>query len=566
MENTWDKITSRQTGMKQLNDRMDATAKLLLWDDDPYKLVKPDGKTKLRDAISVTPNLPKVFAHGVVADLMGGKWQTVVEGVSGRKSHVIESFVDDNIAQADEYLLERYGIPSLDAWLCNHVCARFAIGVRWIAQIIDGEYKVDCLPLDMRWTPYVLNKWMANITFRTKPDLEQELEGYEKLAKDTGGTYNKIKLEKEEDIEVRDHWDDKINEIWVEKQLVFSQGHKFGKYPAVIVIPASGFMLRDKGYLKHEGEDILFLNSGLYTELARAISLEQTSGYAGLYPGYEKEVENIDGKASQPPPGLGESLNVKKGERHEPVPRGDINKAGQTARVDIQEMVANGAPMSPREYNTPPSAILLAGETELISKFQNAHKQALGIFKSQLARLMTEQFQNAGQEVFIGRRGKRSKYSPTKLGDPDEYTISYQLTVKSKRQELANLTEFAAVYDKLPLSWTLPNILMADDPNGIINDLELERAKQADPAIGLSEMGMKYAEEAEDMEDGEDKELKIFQSKLLIDQSVRIVNQRLNPPPVLPEVKPPSQPKGNTNLLNTAAGALQGEPKGVVNG
>ena len=105
-DNTWELIENRIKVMKDRNERMDDTARLLQWDDNPYELVKPDGTTKLRDAISVTPNLPKVFAHGVISDLLSGKWQTVIEGeISGTQAHYVESFVDDALAQADEFIL-----------------------------------------------------------------------------------------------------------------------------------------------------------------------------------------------------------------------------------------------------------------------------------------------------------------------------------------------------------------------------------------------------------------------------------------------------------------------------
>lgn len=558
---TWQIIDDRLKSTSALNIRQDETAKLLYWDDEPYKLVKPDGKTELRDAISVTPNLPKVFAHGVISDLLGGKWQTVVEGTSGRQAHKIETFVDDNLAQADEFLLTKFGIPSLFGWLCNHVCARWAIGARWVSQIVDGEYKIDCLPVDMRWTPFVLGKWVAPITFTRKDELEQELEEYEKKAKDGGGEYFPITLPSDKDIEVRDYWDDKKNELLVETKLVYTQKNTVEYPPFVITIPATGFMLRDRGYLKHEGEDILFLNSSLYSEFARSVSLEQTSGYAGLYPAYEKEKENLDGSPSQAVPGIDESLDVKKGERHIPVPRGDINRAGQTARADIQDMISNGAPLSPRQYNTPPSAILLAGETEMIARLQNARKDALGIFRSQLARMMIDQFIKADKgeaEIMIGKRGNKEKYSASKLGDPDSYTITYHLSVKSKRQELANLAEFAAVYDKLPLTWTLPNILMADDPDGIINDLELQKAKSINPAISLLEMALDYARVANETDDEIESELKKQQSKILTHEYVMAMRQRLQPAPA--PVSKIEEPKGNSQLLTSLAGpALAGE-------
>jgi len=560
-DDTWKMIDNRIAVMKDRNERMDKTTELLQWDDNPYKLVKPDGKTQLKDAISVTPNLPKVFAHGIISDLLSGKWQTVVEGkVSGRQSHLIESFVEDSLAQADDFILDEHGIPSLFSWLCNHVCLRWAIGARWISQVVDNEFQIDCLPVDMRWTPFVSGRWVAPTTFRDKDDLEEELENYEKRGKDGGGEYHKPSLTGK-DIEVRDYWDREKNELWVAKKLVYSQEHHFGYPPFTIVIPSTGFMLRDKGYLKYEGEDILFLSAGLYKELARSVSLEQTSGYAGLYPAFEYEEETSDASPSVPPPGLDETLKRKKGELHRPVPRGDINRAGQTARVDIQNMISSGTPLVPKEYNTPPSAVLLAGETELISRLQNARKDALGIFKSQLARMMVEQFTKIGQGEFsIGKKGRKVSYAPTKLGDPDNYTISYHLSVKSKRQELANLAEFAAAYDRLPLKWNLTNILMADDPDGIIDDLDLQKAKSINPAISLLEMAIKYARRAQDMEDEVEGDLMKEQSRILTHEYVMEMRKRTQPP-TTPTPKA-EQPKGDSQLLSQlggAEGALRGE-------
>jgi len=560
---TWTKIDDKIKTMTELNKRQDETAELLLWADNPYELVKPDGKTKLADAISVTPNLPRVFAHGVISDLLSGKWQTVIEGkLSGRQSHTIESFIDDNFAQADELLLERYGIPSLDGWLCNHVCVRWAIGVRWISQLEEKEYSVDCLPVDMRWTPFVLNNWVAPITWMYGDALQEYLEIYEKKAKDgKGGEYTKLPFDSATQYEVRDYWDKEKHELLVASKLRFAEPHKFGKPPFVIAIPASGFMLRDKGYLKHEGEDILFLNAGLYKELARSISLEQTSGYAGLYPAYEREIKIFDGKPSMPVPKIDESQDVVEGGRHQPVPRGDINRAGQTARADIQEMLSNGAPLSPRQYNTPPSAILLAGESEMVQRLQNARKDALGTLRTGLARMMIDQtikISESGLEV--GKQGKRTKYSIENLGNPKEYTISYHLSVKSKRQELANLAEFTAAYGKVPLKWNLTNILMVDDPDGIVEDMEIEQA-EADPAIKLYKMARSYAIKAKDMDDNEEANAFRIMSKILTERGVSIIKQRMQPVPQAPGVMP-EQPKGNSQLLTQlggASGALRGE-------
>ncbi len=562
---TWEKISDRITAMSERNRKMDDTAALINWDDNPYKLVAPDGKTEIRDAISVTPNLPKVFAHSVIADLMSGKWQSVVEGsVSERQAHRIEEFIEDSLSEADENMLARYGIPSLNGWLSNHVCLRWAIGVRWVSQVIDGKWDIDCLPVDMRWTPFVRGRWVAPVTSESEDDLREKLEQYEKVAKNGAGVYNKISFSGQ-NIEVRDYWSKETHELWISGRLAFSEKNTLGYPPFTIVVPASGFMFRDPGYLKHEGEDILFLNAGLYKEFARSISLEQTSGYAGLYPGYEYETTGMDAEPSASPPGLGQTQKVPAGERHLPVPRGDINRAGQTARADLLTQIEAGGPISPRQYNTPPSAVLLAGETELISRLQNARKDALEVFGSQLSRMMIDQFiKGSHGKQKVGRTGLMKNYSAGDFGDPENYTISRHLSIKSKRQELANLAEFAAVYDKLPLKWNLANILMADDPDGIITDLELQRAKSINPALGLIEMALKYARAASEVEDEVEAELKKIQSKILTHEYVMAMRQRLQPSPT--PAPQPKEPTGSSQLLTQlggAAGALRGDNDGT---
>ena len=556
-DNTWDMIDKRIKVMNDRNKKMDDTADLLQWDDNPYQLVTPGGKA-LKDAISVTPNLPKVFAHGVISDLLSGKWQTVIEGkVSARQAHYAEEFIDDALAQADEFILNEHGIPSLFSWLCNHVGVRWAIGARYISQVVDGEFQIDCEPVDMRWTPFLLKKWVAPITFWAEDELKERLEKYEKQIRDAGGTFNKVTSLKAEDNEQRDYWSQDKHELLINKQSVFTEPNHIGSPPFIIVIPSAGFMLRGKGWLKHEGEDVLFLNAGLYKELARSISLEQTSGYAGLYPAYEIEQETLTADPADPAPPLDTTWKVKPGERHVPVPRGDINRAGQTARIDIQEMIDAGGPRVPKEYNQPPSAVLLAGETALIQRLQNARKQALGAFKSQLARMALKQFINAGEGEFsIGKEGKRSKYSPSRLGDPDKYNITYHLSVKSKRQELANLAEFSAAYDKLPLEWNLTNILMADDPAGIMRDLDLQRAKQLNPAISLLEMAVEYARKAADIEDEMEADLLKEQSKILTHDYVMAMKQRIAPTVApTPQLE---QPKGDRQLLSSLVAGTEG--------
>jgi len=535
MDNTWMMITNRMTQLGNQHKRMDDSRKLAYM--ETYQPVDAEGNP-LVGVIPVTGNRAAVVAHTVIQDLLNAKWQCMVEGdITGNQAHKIEEFIEANLDQADEYLLEKYGLPGLYDWVCNHVCIRGPIGAEWCPWIEGDKYNIHCLPLDMRWVAYhPYMKWIAPITFRTSEELEEEFPQCKAIKG------------KRVDIEVRDYWDNEKNEIWIDSKLIDTRPNLFGKPPFVIVFPPAGFMLRDKGYLEHEAEDIFFLIKKLNNEVNRTLSIEQSLIFNVLRPPYEREVEVQTAEPSPPVPISGEVLDVKKGERHIPVPTGDFNRANLSSKQDLQKMMDEGAPIAPRVYTQPPSGAELVAEMEALQRLQNSRIIALKVFKEQLARLMIDQYitlAKAYPSLNIGSRGKRRVFSTSILRDPDTYSISYRGMTKNKRQELANLAMFAAAYDRLPLKYNLANVLMAEDPDGIIRDLEIEQAKKADPAIGLYEMARNYAERAAEIEDEAEADAMKIKSMMLVERAVAIVRQRQMPAQMpqeaqVPEVKKPS--------------------------
>ena len=59
----------------------------------------------------------------------------------------------------------------------------------------------------------------------------------------------------------------------------------------------------------------------------------------------------------------------------------------------------------------------------------------------------------------------------------------------------------------------------------------MEKAKQLNPAIGLAEMAVRYAEEAEAIEDESEKDLKNWQSMILVHDYIMLMKARMNPQP-----------------------------------
>ncbi len=574
---TWAQIEKRITALNGLYDRMDKTRELV-YGDPLYKLLDWSGKKPLSNVINITSNAATVFAYAIASDLMGAKWQMVVEGkgISKTQASEIEQFIKDNFVQADEWLLESLGMSSLDAWLANHVCVRSLIGVQWISQVVKGRYVVDCIPRDMRWTPFRHGKdgldWVAPITFMSREDVA---ELFPKFLMPGGGKFQEGKSSSSE-IEVRDFWDSKHNETWVAKGEAGQQQHSLGRPPFVIVSPSVGFMLRDRGYLEHDAEDLLFLNRNIWNEENRTLSVEQTFAYQQLFPSFERETENYDSNPATPVPKLGEVRKVPKGEKAQLVTQGDMNRASQLARQDIKQQREIGS-ISDAELGTTfgdRPGVWFTKQFEIRQKLMNPRLEALGIMKQGLARLMIEQFLSAKdergkdiKEVSVGRRGSKNKFSPKSLGDPDTYTITARFMVSSKTQEYMNLQQAAAAKSiGMPQEIIDRDILKVENPAEMRRLRDIEQARQADPAIGLYEMARSYAEEAEQMEDEKESNKKKIISIMLTDDMVQILRARQQPQPEQApdsQVRQPEEPQGDGNAISRLVGP-QGGGQGVV--
>lgn len=534
---TLDIIKNRVTVLKPLYDRMDKTRDLAY--GKKYELKGFDNKP-IEKAVNVTTNWPGVFANAIINDLMGAIWQTVIEGegkLSDKQKHDIENFIEDNLAQGDEQLILR-GKAELFATLSNWVCIRSLIGVRWVSQFEKGEYKIDCLPTDMRWTPFEFGNdgmnWVAHKSFRSPAKIQAK---YEKELTAEGASVSGT-----EDIEVVDYWDSEKKELWIADKLLKTQKNPFGFPPFVIVLPAVGFMLEDKGAIEHEAEDLFFLNRGLYDERSRSMSIEQSLGMDILRPPYEQETEE-PGSPADKTPKTGEVKKVKKGEKHILLQRSDLNQAFRAGRADVSRDLQMGGvnDIDLGNVSQTVSAVWITEQSEIRNKLIKPRLKALASMRQQLGRMQIKQYKiisdkatKAPADILIGVTGRKRKYSVQQLGDPDTYTITNELMSQSKKQEIVNLAMFAASRGDLPLKVRLTDILKVDDPDGIMRELDIDKAKDADPAIGLFEMAIRYAEEAEELE-GADAEAKKIQSMMLTERGCANIRQRTQAPQELPE-------------------------------
>jgi len=409
----------------------------------------------------------------------------------------------------------------------------------------------------MRYCPFVFGKktfeWVAPITFRNQEDLKAEFPEQKEKIKGKGG--------KTKDIEVRDYWNENENELLIDGEQVFKRDNKTGSVPFVIVIPPAGFMLRDKGYLKHEGEDLFFLNRALYEEYNRALSVEQSIGMDILQPPYVQPVKHRTASPAEKTPRSGEVKQYLEGEVPVPLKRGDLNNASMAARSDIGRMLQHGGinDIDLGNVSQEVSAVWITEQSEIRNKLIRPRVRGIEVFIQKLCRLMIKQTIKAG---------KRQMFKVSDLGDPDTYSITCTLKTMSKKQEVANWAVANMAVPIAPLEIILRDILMIDDPDEWMRKLDLQKARKADPAIGMLAMAIRCAEEAKELDNGHEADTKRIESMMLTERFVALIRERKSPQPTqqLPDQaripQEQAQPKEGMNDMMSLMGRT-GVPGGA---
>lgn len=570
MPTTMEKVKNKITEFDDLYKRMDRSAQLLYPEQFPYKLNLFSSKTPMNPetTISVTSNSPAVFANAIITALMDGVWQTKTEGeISTRASEAVKKFADDILSQIDEYLLDEYGLSSLNSWNAAHVCVRSILIGRYLGIVEEKQFKLKYLPCDVRWTPFELGQWVAPITFRKKDSLVSE---YEKVK---GADLSVLKgLSETGDNIVTDYWDGEQNEVWIKSgqdyeaggQLFFRQPHQLGKAPFVIVGVTSGFMLRDKGFLVHEWDDLFQFDRHLYSEHNRNLSIKQTMGMNIIAPRHQRPVKNIDGKPSKAMPKADQAQDVLEGELWQLIPMPDLNRAFISADNEISQEIQMGGISNAELANVDVNrtAVWLAAQARIRATRVKPRVEAMQTFREQLLRLAIDQFIRTSKgnkgDLLIGRSGRKSIHSASKLGDPGKYFLVCAMRTQSKEEEIANIAEAAAARAAgIPQAIIDRDIMMAEDPEEWERLRQLQLAREADPALALFDMARSYADKGNALGDDDEANALLLSSKQLTERGVAIVRQRMTPQ-LLPENArvPTNEPtKGSALPLTAIAGA-----------
>jgi hypothetical protein len=510
-------IESKERELADLYARMDKDRLLAYWgttQGEKYKL-KDDKENEIPRSISVTLNDAPVYAHSVNNATQAAIMQVRVEGLSDEQNGIIERFLEGNIEQADERRRK-----SLHNFISNQANLRGVVGCRWISYIEDGKYVPDCLPLDMRYCSYEEGNdgiwWYGYRTKRSKMAIKREYDI--DIRSDTA--------------EVIEYWDDVKNEVFIEKTLLkpkYPKPNPQGFPPVAIQKVDRGFMLQDEGYLAHEGESIFMLDRYLYDELNRIASIEATINLKLSHPGYQKETANPTTEPAPYPDKAGTVTEVPVNEKYSLLQVADINNSSRMIHSDIMRAIQNGS-LSDIDYGNlsfPLSAVAISDMTDIKNKILIPTFQCLSLFYRQLYRLIIEQFRNGGYSGMpVGRIGNQYKYNVSDLGDPTEYTINLLFMSKTKRQEFANLSQAIAAKGTVPRGHIIREIMQAENPDEWETELDIERARELDPAYDLYCTASSMIRKADKEQDKFLEEQYRKGARILGERAVQIIRQR----------------------------------------
>jgi len=201
------------------------------------------------------------------------------------------------------------------------------------------------------------------------------------------------------------------------------------------------------------------------------------------------------------------------------------------------------------EVNMPSSAVSIAALQEIRSKLQEPFLLALSMFRQQLSPMMIDFYKilyTKNPSIKVGSKGRRKTYTDKDF--EGEYTIRYRFMTKDKQEEIANIAVYQATKGELPLEVRVRDILKHADPAKLIAQLNAEKAELAEPAIMLKRMAHSLVDESVELE-GDEKEAKLLESKMLSERADILLRQRYNPEMPLEESQGQSGEAGNSALL-----------------
>jgi len=543
-QTTYEMVDLKRNENSTRRDTMAKTAEFLDPWNNPYKMTY-DAKTPVADIVNVTTNTAVVFVDAVVSQTNAGEFQAVVEGdISATRKTYIEDVLTRMDDLSDEFVQNTFDELSFNAKLVRGIFEQGMAGVINLTQIQNGKLRHYCQVLDMSKTEYEGGKdgWIAPWGTFKKTMLERQYKNYPQVL----SALSEFNGEKE--LELVDFFGAEKHELWLDKQIIFSQVNRFGAVPGVVV---------------DVGDDILRPMRHLINELSRTLSVGATLGMASLKPKLQRLNLNATNKTAEPPPGLGDAQEINEGELWQILPTPDLTRAYLDFKEWINKMVQD-AGISSAELgdasNPNLTAVRIAAQMEIRTTRRRQFYLALEVLKSKLARLRIEQLiksSKGGKVILLGLAGSKMNFSVDRLGDPEDYTIKYRLNTTTKEEELAAIaTATGAITAGIPKAIVRKDILHAENPEEWDRLDLMEKADEADSLNTMIKAMVAYIQEGDSKADEKEANTCYALARNVKENCLKIIRERKMPQqmPVggASTVTKPNESKPNTGNLVSA--------------
>jgi len=515
-------VKEKREEMKPLFDRMDEDAGLYLLEQ--YKMKKLGSTTDEKDVANVTLNDPLLYAKKAIAIMGSYQRQTVIEGkdLSDKQTTKIEQFLDDIFYMVDERLLKR-DISSLGAFINEKACLRGRIPGRVCITLgEEGSIVPDVVPLDGRWFPYDTGEngmaWAAPISRRSKALIERQ---YQKPGDRT------VNIGKNP--EVVDFWDEEVNIVFVDKQIIREQANPYKYVNFVNSICPIGSMLTTEDAIKHQGESIFWPNRDLWKEKNEMATILKTLTRKALKGGLELQrgpnSPDKGKKAEESPYDEDVVIETEIGGGFRQLPVNDIKSATRLLYSIVETCLQRGE-LTALDYGTLTFPLSSVAILNLIGARNDIFAPILSMIASYyqaLSRMIINQCVSLGKTIKLGRPEGYNTYSPSDF--KGEYSIQYHFFLITKEQTAADLSMANAARGFLPDDYIRREMMKVQNPDGMKFEIQSQEAENADEVLFLFNRGLSFLYQAEE-KSGTEREIMELEARTLMQRIKTILRQR----------------------------------------
>jgi len=492
------RIKDRERELSELRKRQDADKDLLYL--SKYTMKDIENKT-VPDIINVTLNRPAVFAANVISALGKVSEQIIVETEKkGFDTAYVEQFHRACLASANARLRKR-GKPELNPFFDEQTSIRGGVAARVAFQMVDGILVPDMIPWDYRYFTWEMGIDELDYGAYTSSQLKSEVQSqlWYKESKDRT-LLDRFVNSPNARFTIRDVWDSEHNEIWIDNNKAFEQGHDWGFTPVTFAQVPLGSMLADTDAEAHHGESIFFLIRTVLPELNRLVSIMQTLNLKAIKaPMKAKKKGGGEAPQYEDVTGAGAITTMEPDEDIQPIDYGDAKRAAELAYNMFDKALQEGSltsiDLGRLDFQLSAIALIEIGEGR--DQVFKPRLDTKSLINKEIVEMFTKQCIQIGGTLEIGTPGHKRSFDMSKI--EGEYETTFKYYPKSPKIDMArySMAAQAKTIGLIPDKSIATDILQREDPDGDERQLRREQAEMLSPIVRLRRIIKSLYEDAE---------------------------------------------------------------------